>query len=151
MFHSRCSAEVIYGLFALFMARSAPVRADRDVLQGTWRVVDARARMSNEPAMIIDGLIDRGTIAFNGDTVTMRQLGNTDLAAYAFTLDTAASPRRIRLVGQIDSVRWTGIYRITGDTLRLSLPIEHFSDRPTPPASFNAPNTAAYTFKRDRP
>jgi uncharacterized protein (TIGR03067 family) len=127
--------------------------ADQDVLQGTWRVVDARARMSNEPAMIIDGLIDRGTIEFAGTRVTMRQLGESDFASYDFTLDTLASPRRLRMIDLAarDSARWTGIYRVSRDTLRLSLPIEHYSNRPVPPAGFNSPNTVAYTFKRDRP
>ena len=126
---------------------------DLEALQGTWRVVDARARMSNEPAMIIDGLVDVGTVQFIGNTITMRQLGNADLASYAFTLDTLASPRRIRMIDTLapDSAKWVGIYRVARDTLRLSLPIEHFSDRPVAPASFNAPNTAAYTLVRVRP
>jgi len=125
---------------------------DQDALQGSWRVTDARARMSNEPAMNIDGLVDRGTIEFVGNKVTMRQLGNADLVTYEFTLDTLASPRRLNLIDPTapDSAKWTGIYRISGDTLRVSLPIEHYGDRPVPPASFNAPNTAAYTFRRDR-
>jgi uncharacterized protein (TIGR03067 family) len=106
--------------------------------------------MSNEPAMIIDGIVDRGTVEFSGDTITMRQLGHADLAKYSFTLDTLAAPRRIRMFDATatDSARWVGIYRIARDTLRLSLPIEHFSDKPIPPASFNAPNTVAYTLIR---
>jgi uncharacterized protein (TIGR03067 family) len=123
---------------------------DRDALQGTWRVIDARARMSNEPAMIIDGLVDRGTVEFRGDTVILRQLGSGDRAVYIFNLDTARRPRQIRLVDPTaaDSGRWTGLYRVASDTLRLSLPIEHFSNRPVPPADFNAPNTAAYILTR---
>ena len=123
---------------------------DRTALQGTWRVVDARARMSNEPAMIIDGLVDRGTVEFAGDTVTIRQLANADWARYEFRLDTITSPRRILLSDRAaaDGGRWTGLYRISRDTLRLSLPVEHFSDRPVPPADFNAPNTAAYILVR---
>ena len=108
--------------------------------------------MSNEPAMIIDGMVDRGTIEFAGNRVTMRELGHADVATFEFTLDTLVSPRRIRMIdpSTADSARWTGIYRLSGDTLRLSLPIEHYSDRPIPPPSFNAPNTVAYTFRRDR-
>src|SRR5437868_15317832 len=88
-------------LFALLLG--APIAAfqrqtDVDRLQGTWRVSDARARMSNEPAMIIDGMVDVGTIEFAGNKVIMRQLGNADLETYEFTLDTSASPRRIRLI-----------------------------------------------------
>src|SRR6185436_1784534 len=150
---TRRFSSVLCGLLcalgAVALGQKPP--SDLDALRGSWRVIDARARMSNEPGMIIDGLVDRGTVEFSGDTITMRQLGNTDLASYAFVLDTVASPRRIRMVDSTTpgGVRWTGIYKITGDTLRLSLPIEHFSDRPVPPASFNAPNTAAYIFKRD--
>ena len=69
---------------------------DHDALQGVWRVIDARARMSNEPAMIIDGLVDRGTVEFRGDTIILRQLGSGDRAVYLFSLDTAGRPRRIR-------------------------------------------------------
>ena len=128
-------------------------RHDLEKLQGIWRVADARARMSNEPAMIIDGLVDRGTIEFSANAVTMRQLPHADLASFTFTLDTLASPRRLRMIDTTaaDSARWTGIYRITGDTLRLSLPISHSSDNPVPPAGFNAPNTAAYLFRREPP
>jgi uncharacterized protein (TIGR03067 family) len=128
-------------------------RNDFEKLQGRWRIADARARMSNEPAMIIDGLVDRGTIEFTGNTVTMRQLPHVDLASFTFTLDTLVSPRRLRMIDATaaDSARWTGIYRITGDTLRLSLPISHSSNNPVPPAGFNAPNTAAYILRRDPP
>jgi uncharacterized protein (TIGR03067 family) len=127
--------------------------ADLDVLQGSWRVIDARARMSNEPAMVMDGIVDRGTVQFIGNTITMRQLGNTDLASYSFTLDTIASPRRIRMIDSAaaDGARWVGIYRVARDTLRLSLPVEHVSDRPMAPTSFNGPNTAAYTLVRVPP
>jgi uncharacterized protein (TIGR03067 family) len=144
--------RVLAVIAAAAVSGSGPALNDQDALQGTWRVTDARARMSNEPAMNIDGLVDRGTIEFAGTRVTMRQLGNTDAATFEFTLDTLASPRRLRLfdVARPDCGKWTGIYRISGDTLRVSLPIEHYSDRPTPPPSFNAPNTAAYTFRRDR-
>src|SRR3954466_13653840 len=86
---------------------------DLAALQGSWRVVDARARMSNEPAMNIDGLVDRGTVEFNGNVLTMRQLPHVDLASFSFTLDTLALPRRIRLVDQRDSAKWTGIYRVS--------------------------------------
>ena len=124
--------------------------SDQSALQGSWRVADARARMSNEPAMLIDGMVGTGTVEFASDTIRMRGLGHGDVLAYAFTLDTAATPRRIRMVDAAapDSGRWVGLYRVSGDTLRLSLPIEHFGNRPIPPASFNAPNTAAYIFTR---
>jgi uncharacterized protein (TIGR03067 family) len=121
-------------------------------LQGTWRVIDARARMSNEPAMTIDGMVGSGSVEFDGKTIRMRALGHGDVMTYSFTIDSSASPRRIRMVDGAapDSGRWVGIFRITGDTLRLSLPIEHFGDRPVAPAGFNAPNTAAYTLLRER-
>lgn len=121
-------------------------------LQGTWRVIDARARMSNEPAMNLDGMVGSGTVDVAGRTIIFRGLGHGDAGRYSFTLDSTATPRRIRMVDATapDSGRWVGIYRITGDTLRLSLPVEHFSDRPIPPTGFNAPNTVAYTFLRDR-
>jgi uncharacterized protein (TIGR03067 family) len=124
--------------------------ADRDALDGRWRVADARARMSNEPAMLIDGMVGTGSVEFSRDTIRMRSLGHGDVLTYSFTLDSAASPRRIRMVDAAapDSGRWVGLYRVNGDTLRLSLPIEHFGNRPTPPTAFNAPNTAAYIFTR---
>jgi uncharacterized protein (TIGR03067 family) len=124
--------------------------SDRDALEGRWRVADARARMSNEPAMIIDGMIGTGTVEFTGDTIRMRGLGHGDALTYSFTLDSATTPRRIRMVDAAapDSGRWVGIYRVSGDTLRLSLPIEHFGNRPIPATSFNAPNTAAYILTR---
>ena len=126
--------------------------SDDLAIQGTWRVVDARARMSNEPAMIIDGLIDRGTVEFTGSTVTMRQLPHGDLMVHAFSLDTLAALRQIRMIDTTaaDSGKWVGIYKVTGDTMRLSLPISRDGNRPVPPASFNAPNTAAYVLTRDR-
>jgi uncharacterized protein (TIGR03067 family) len=136
----------------LTFAEAGRPASDYDALQGTWRVTDARARMSNEPAMNIDGLVDRGTIEFSGDTVIMRQLGHADLASFAFILDTTVAPRRLRMFDATatDSAKWTGIYHVAGDILRVSLPVSHDSQRPGPPASFNAPNTVAYTFRRDR-
>src|ERR1051325_10703715 len=97
--------------------------SDQAALQGTWRAVDARARMSNEPAMIIDGMVDRGTVEFTDTTITLRALGNADIATYSFAVDTVAVPHRIRMVNAAlpDSGRWVGIYQISGDTLRLSL------------------------------
>jgi uncharacterized protein (TIGR03067 family) len=137
--------------FALAAGLSSAAPA-QSALQGTWRIIDARARMSNEPAMTIDGMVGSGSVEFDGRTIRMRALGHGDVMTYSFTIDSSLSPRRIRMVDPTvpDSGRWVGIYRITGDTLRLSLPIEHFSDRPVPPAGFNAPNTAAYTFLRER-
>jgi uncharacterized protein (TIGR03067 family) len=124
--------------------------SDNAALEGTWRVVDARARMSNEPAMIIDGLIDRGTVEFTGNTVTMRQLPHGDFMVHSFSLDTLGSPRRIRMIDTTaaDGGKWIGLYRVSGDTLRLSLPISRDGNRPAPPTSFNAPNTAAYILIR---
>ena len=147
-----CSALLLVAL-STANGQSREQRNDLEKLQGLWRVTDARARMSNEPPMIIDGLVDRGTIEFRGNTVTMRQLPHVDLASFTFTLDTIASPRRLRMVDTTaaDSAKWTGIYRIIGDTLRLSLPISHSSNNPVPPAGFNAPNTAAYIFRREPP
>jgi uncharacterized protein (TIGR03067 family) len=124
--------------------------ADDAALQGTWRVADARARMSNEPAMIIDGLIDRGTVEFRDSTITMRQLPHADFMMHAFSLDTVTFPRKIRMIDTTaaDGGKWVGLYRVSGDTLRLSLPISRDGSRPVPPASFNAPNTAAYILTR---
>jgi uncharacterized protein (TIGR03067 family) len=124
--------------------------SDNAALEGTWRVVDARARMSNEPAMIIDGLIDRGTVEFTESTVTMRQLPHADLMTHPFSLDTLSVPRRIRMTDTTatDGGKWIGLYRVSGDTLRLSLPISRDGSRPVPPASFNSPNTAAYILTR---
>jgi uncharacterized protein (TIGR03067 family) len=144
----------LVALAAAAVASVAPNRSvtEQDALQGAWRVIDARARMSNEPAMNVDGIVDRGTIEFDGSRVTMRQLASADLASYEFRLDTVASPRRLRMFDPAvpDSAKWIGIYRLSGDTLRVSLPISHDSGHPGPPLAFNAPNTAAYTFKRDR-
>lgn len=154
MIANRWRAVITTGMSAAAMGLTSGLSqpaSDLDRLQGTWRVVDARARMSNEPAMIIDGMVGRGTVVFLGTQVTMRELGDSDRATYEFRLDTIAKPRRIHLVDPAvpDSARWAGIYRISGDTLRLSLPVEHHSDRPIAPASFNGPNTVAYIFRRD--
>src|SRR3954464_7914048 len=88
----------VFALVAIAIAGDGRARSDYEALQGSWRVTDARARMSNEPAMNIDGLVGRGTIEFSGNKVTMRQLGNADLVTYEFTLDTLASPRQLKTV-----------------------------------------------------
>lgn len=127
--------------------------SDDAALQGTWRVVDARARMSNEPAMIIDGLIGRGTVEFRDSTVIMRQLPHADFAAHPFFLDTLTFPRQLKMIDTTasDGGKWIGLYRVYGDTLRLSLPISRDGNRPSAPAAFNAPNTAAYILTRVPP
>jgi hypothetical protein len=59
----------------------------------------------------------------------------------------APSTRRIYLAGD-SGFTLAGIYRITGDTLRVALPIEHWNDRPIPPAGFGAPNTETLILTR---
>jgi hypothetical protein len=52
--------------------------------------------------------------------------------------------------GSSEGNKWNGIYRISGDSLRIALPIEHFSDRPVRPVDFGGSNTIALILKRGR-
>ena len=120
---------------------------DREALQGSWLVSDARLRNDSGPALDVSKY--HGSMAFIDNKVTMRVPGMGDSSAtLAFTLDTAASPRRINLAQ--DGGTWAGIYRITGDSLRIALPIEHWTDRPVSPTDFGAPNTMTYILRRER-
>jgi uncharacterized protein (TIGR03067 family) len=127
------------------------VRGDRDALQGGWRV----AALGGDTATGLVGIIGKGTIVVTGDTVVMRDIGNGENVSsrYTFSLDTLPSPHRIDLVdgGSSGGSRWSGIYRIVADTLTLALPIEHWSDRPVPPADFGGPNTLVLILKREKP
>ena len=119
---------------------------DREALQGSWLVSDARVRNDSGPAL--DVSMYHGSMAFIDNKVTMQVPGMDSSATLAFTLDTNASPRRINLAQEGGS--WAGIYRITGDSLRIALPIEHWTDRPVSPTDFGAPNTITYILHHDR-
>jgi uncharacterized protein (TIGR03067 family) len=133
-------------------AMAYPAAGDQDVLQGSWQVVDARARVGGDTATVLADMVAHGTIAFVGNKMTMRGIGNgkDSSSTFAFTLDTSASPRHIDMVGEGSSEgnEWSGIYRITGDSLRIALPIEHFSDRPVRPVDFRGSNTIGLILKR---
>jgi uncharacterized protein (TIGR03067 family) len=127
---------------------------DEEALRGTWQVVDARGRVGGETATVLTGIVAHGSIAFVGNKMTMRSIGSgmDSSSTFAFTLDTLASPRHIDMVGEGSSEgnKWNGIYRISGDSLRIALPIEHFSDRPVRPVDFGGSNTIALILKRGR-
>ena len=140
---------------ATIVAASAMATAaagDQETLQGTWQVVEARARIADAAATSLSAAAWHGTIAFAGGNMTMRNVGGTRDSSYAFTftLDTSTSPRHIDLTaqGSAQGDRWAGIYRMTRDSLWLSLPIEHYSDRPVRPIDFGASNTIALILKR---
>lgn len=134
------ACAVTLGLAAMSLVRAG----DRETLQGNWRVLDARIRLDSGAAL--DESKYHGTIAFVANEVSMRIPGLDSSMTFAFTLDTAVSPRRINLAQ--DGGTWAGIYRITGDTLRVALPIEHWTDRPVPPTGFGAPNTETLILTR---
>lgn len=123
---------------------------DLERLGGWWRVVDARARMTNDaPAVVMSA---QGRVTINPPTIDLLGFQDApDSVRYNFTLDTLASPRRILMVDRASGSKWTGIYRISKDTLWLALPIEHRGDRPVPPAGFSSPNTLALILVRTRP
>ena len=132
---------------------ATPARVLRDdgaLLQGRWLVADARVRTGDDPATPLDGPAGHATLVIATDKVTMTGLsaGGDAARTFTFSLDTAASPRRITLVAPSDGGKWVGIYRLVADTLSLALPVEHWADRPVPPASFEAPNTLSLTLKR---
>jgi uncharacterized protein (TIGR03067 family) len=129
-------------------AMAGRVMSDHEALQGKWRVIDARARLDSEPATVATEGLRAGTIIFALNRMTMRDIsGNGD---FAFSLDTSTSPRRIDLLGEGSSsgMTWSGIYRVTSDTLRLSLPIEHWTDRHDYPKTFGGPNALTLLLAR---
>jgi len=152
---SRATALVIaLAMTATISAMAYVPAGDHETIQGGWRAIDAHARIGTEPATTLEGVAGHGTITFAGNKVTMLDVGNgrDSSSTFAFTLDTVTTPRRIHLIGEgsPDGNRWSGIYRITGDSLRLSLPIEHWTDRPAPPTEFGAPNTVTLILKREQ-
>jgi uncharacterized protein (TIGR03067 family) len=129
-------------------AASVVHAGDQEALQGSWRVSDARIRLDSGPAL--DFSQSHGTLVFIDDKVTMRDVGMGDSSVtFTFTLDTSVSPRRINLAGNA-GFTWAGIYRITGDSVRVTLPVEHWNDRPVPPTDFGAPNTTTLILNRER-
>jgi uncharacterized protein (TIGR03067 family) len=127
---------------------------DREALQGSWQVMDARAEVGGGEAMVLTDIIALGTISFVSNKMTMRDIGvsKDSISTFTFMLDTAVSPRHIDMVGEGSSegIKWSGIYRIMGDSLWLTLPIEHFSDRPDRPSNFGGSNTFALILRRGR-
>lgn len=138
-----CAGTMAFGLSAMNVVHAG----DRETLQGRWEVSDARARLDSQP--VVDESKYHGTMVFTGNKVTMQILsfGDTSVTV-AFTLDTTASPRRINLAQ--DGGTWAGVYRIMGDSLRVALPIEHWTDHPVPPTHFGASNTMTYILRRER-
>jgi len=116
---------------------------------GWWRVASARAHMTaNSPPTTMAA---RGKVTLLMNTIDLLGVaGGPDSVRYTYTLDTLVSPRRILMTGtgSAAGAKWTGIYRISGDSLFLSLPIEHHNDRPLPPRDFTAANTLALILVR---
>jgi uncharacterized protein (TIGR03067 family) len=143
--------RVIIVTVSIGLSAAAPVPpSDQEALQGVWHVAQWTARNVGQAPITLGDTVDLGTITFAGNEVTMRIIGLGDSHSFTFTLDTLASPRRIRLVGEgsIKGDQWSGIYRVGGDSLRLALPIEHWTDRPVPPTDFTASNTMAVSLTR---
>jgi uncharacterized protein (TIGR03067 family) len=90
--------------------------ADRDRIQGTWKVVK---RVKNGEAATAKEVADQSAVlAFAGDAVTQTKDGKAEEGT--FKLDPTQSPRRITLAGKDPARTFEGIYELAGDTLTLA-------------------------------
>ena len=113
---------------------------DRDLIQGTWRVVK-----------VTDGPDDRpgdGFVNFRGDKFSTTPAPQTQPSAdrgtgQTFKLDPSQTPKQIDLAGSGENLK--GIYVLDGDHLKLSI---HWGDRP---ASFDHSNSKVVVLVRSRP
>jgi uncharacterized protein (TIGR03067 family) len=125
------------------------VKSDKDLLQGTWRVV---GMVRDGEAMPEDDLKEASmSMPFAGDVAT---LAKGDLSKDAsFTIDEAKMPKQIVITPkdgpQKDKPR-TNIYQLDGDTLKLAFRIG--DDNAAAPADF-APGEGfgMMTLQRQKP
>jgi len=124
-------------------------KSDKDLLQGTWRVV---GMVRNGEAMPDDDLKEAAmSMRFAGDVAT---LAKGDLSKDAsFTIDETKTPRQIVITPkdgpQKDKPR-TNIYELNGDKLKLAFRIG--DDNATPPADFTqGDGIGMMTLERQKP
>jgi uncharacterized protein (TIGR03067 family) len=96
-------------------------RGDRDLIQGTWRIVRLEADGRPEKEANYVG----NTFTFRGNKAFLKE-GKHPPIEFGFELDPSATPRTIDLSARTKIL--PGIYQLKGDELRLCLSLE---DRPT--------------------
>ena len=118
-----------------------PAKADREALQGTWKLaaVEADGKTDDRP--------EESVLKFEGEEVFEIKAGEKkDPAVYPH--DPAKDPRQIDLVPQAGEAKGTtipAIYEVKGDTLRLAI------GGPGRPAAFkSAGGAVVLTFKRQK-
>jgi uncharacterized protein (TIGR03067 family) len=92
-------------------------KADRDKLQGTWKVIRMEHAGKNVPA---DQFADL-RIVISGNELTGKE-GDQVRERFTFTLDSAQKPRTIdttAIEGPAKGETSRGIYEIDGDTVKL--------------------------------
>jgi uncharacterized protein (TIGR03067 family) len=94
-----------------------PARSDKELLQGTWKVVK---KVKNGEAE--DAKENPMTIKFSGDTASAT-VGNETKGEGTFTIDESKKPKWITLAGTSGpnaGREFNAIYELDGDTLKLA-------------------------------
>jgi uncharacterized protein (TIGR03067 family) len=122
-------------LAAAVAARAGdPATADKDALQGTWRLASVEV---NKEAIPLENLKEGGevlvgTLIIKGDSYTFH-LGKHRLEI-TFRLDPTKQPKAIDLTvidGPEKGKTYQGIYKVEGDTYTICRNVEPGKERPT--------------------
>jgi uncharacterized protein (TIGR03067 family) len=104
-----------------------PPAADRDKIQGTWKVA-AEVEDGRESPAARSGKV---RLVFAADKLLLKE--GDEVQEAAFTLDATRTPRVIELVpaaGPHKGKKLAGIYALERDTLRVCLPTEPGKEAP---------------------
>src|SRR6185295_599949 len=105
------------------------VKTDKDLIQGTWKVVKRVKNGKETPEKEVSG--NPVYLKFAGDAAT--EMRGEKKEEGGFTLDSSAKPKRITMTGKTGDnagKSFAGIYELSGDTLKIAYSIGEKSGQP---------------------
>jgi uncharacterized protein (TIGR03067 family) len=130
----RVAIVAALALLAVAAVRAGdPAKADKDALQGTWRLTSVEINKHPIPLeKLKEGdVVLVGTLAVKGDAYSFR-IGKTRLE-FTFKVDPSAKPHAIDLTateGPQKGQVYHGIYKLEGDTYTVCRNVEPGKERP---------------------
>jgi uncharacterized protein (TIGR03067 family) len=94
------------------------VKGEMDKLQGTWKVMSAKAAGKDYPP----AALGMDQITFKGDKMILKR-GDKEIGTWGFRVDPRGKPPQMDWVPPGDKASWPGIYELKGDELRLCFPL----------------------------
>ena len=125
-------------------ASSDPPTPSGSAIEGKWVVVSSEVEGQASP----ENAIRYTKLTFTGEDATLE--GRTQKHELSFTLDTTQEPKQINLYSKQEKVRWKGIYRVEGTSLRLSYGPPN-GERPTSLDTSRSAKAILYVLKREDP